>query len=119
MLKTAGTAGSWTGLIHHVGRTTGTLYETPIVAEPVDDGFLIALPYGPNMDWLNNVLARGAATLTHDGHTYDVDRPEVVPFADAASLYSDRDRRSLEQFRVEERLVLRKAGGGGGGGWGG
>ena len=49
------------------------------------------------------------ATITHDGHTYDVDRPEVVPFADAAGLYSDRDRRSLEQFRVEECLRLRKA----------
>jgi len=109
VLKTAGTAGSRTGVIHHVGRTTGTPYETPIVAEPVDEGFLIALPYGPNPDWLKNVLARGAATLTHDGHSYDVDRPEVVPFGEVADLYSDRDRRSLEQFRVEECLRVRKA----------
>ena len=54
-------------------------------------------------------LGLAVATITHDGHTYDVDRPEVVPFADAAGLYSDRDRRSLEQFRVEECLRLRKA----------
>ena len=109
VLKTAGTAGTRTAVIHHIGRTTGTPYDTPIVVEPIDEGFLIALPYGPNTDWLKNVLARGAATIMHDGHTYDVDRPEVVPFAEAAGLYSDRDRRSLEQFRVEECLRVRKA----------
>jgi deazaflavin-dependent oxidoreductase (nitroreductase family) len=109
VLKNAGTAGNRTAVIHHVGRTTGAPYETPIVAEPTDDGFLIALPYGPNTDWLKNVLARGAATILHDGHSYDVDRPEVVPIGDVAHLYAERDRRALESFRVEECLRVRKA----------
>jgi deazaflavin-dependent oxidoreductase (nitroreductase family) len=109
VLKTAGTPGSRTAVIHHIGRTTGQPYETPIVAEPIDEGFLIALPYGPNTDWLKNVLARGSATIVLAGHAHDVDRPEVVPLADAAHLYSERDLRSLRQFRVEECLRLRKA----------
>jgi hypothetical protein len=47
-------------VIHHVGRTTGARYETPVVARPTDDGFAIALPYGTGADWLQNVLGQGA-----------------------------------------------------------
>ena len=66
-LKSAGTSGSSTSVIHHVGRTSGRRYETPVVAVPIDDGYVVALPYGPNTDWLMNVLASGSARVAHDG----------------------------------------------------
>ena len=55
VLSSAGTAGNSVSVVHHVGRTTGRVYETPIGAVPTDDGFVIALPYGSNTDWLKNV----------------------------------------------------------------
>ena len=59
-------------------------------AVAIDDGFVIALPYGPNTDWLKNVLASGSATIVNEGNTYDVDRPEVVPMAEAGRYFSPR-----------------------------
>ena len=52
VLKSAGTPGSTSSVVHHVGRKSGTTYETPIDAVPTDEGFVIALPYGANTDWL-------------------------------------------------------------------
>jgi len=45
-------------LIDHVGRTSGSSYSTPVGAVPIEDGFVIALPYGLSADWLKNVLER-------------------------------------------------------------
>ena len=88
-LKSAGTPGANASVIRHVGRTTAA-YETPVGAVAIDDGFVIALPYGPNTDWLKNVLASGSATIVDEGNTYDVDRPEVVPMAEADRYFSPR-----------------------------
>ena len=68
VLKTAGTPGASASVVRHVGRTSGNAYETPVVAVATDGGFVIALPYGPNTDWLKNVLASGSATIVHEGH---------------------------------------------------
>ena len=66
VLKSAGTAGSPTAVVRHVGRTSGCKYETPIVVAQTDDGFAIALPYGMNTDWLKNVLSAGRGEF-YDG----------------------------------------------------
>ncbi len=38
-------------LVKHVGRRSGRHYQTPIIAVPVADGFVIALTYGSHVDW--------------------------------------------------------------------
>jgi deazaflavin-dependent oxidoreductase (nitroreductase family) len=110
VLKSAGTPGANASVIRHVGRTTGRAYETPVGAVAIDDGFVIALPYGPNTDWLKNVLASGSATIVDDGSTYDVDRPEVVPMAEADRYFSPQDRRAHSVFRVDQCLRVRRLG---------
>jgi deazaflavin-dependent oxidoreductase (nitroreductase family) len=79
VLRSAGSSGSPTAVVRHVGRTTGRAYQTPVVAAPIDDGFVIALPYGMNTDWLRNVLSNRWATITFDGEVCAVDEPAVVP----------------------------------------
>src|SRR5512147_1191921 len=37
--------------VRHVGRRSGKHYETPILVRPADGGFVIALTYGPEVDW--------------------------------------------------------------------
>jgi deazaflavin-dependent oxidoreductase (nitroreductase family) len=111
-LKSAGTPGAYASVIRHVGRTTGSAYATPVGAVATDDGFVIALPYGPNTDWLKNVLASGSAIIVDEGNTYDVDRPEVVPIAEAGRYFTPQDQRAHRLFGVEQCLRVRRLGSG-------
>ena len=108
-MKTAGTPGAYAAILRHTGRKTGTPYETPIGAVPTADGFVVALPYGMQADWLQNVLAAGSATIVHEGIVHPVDQPAVVPMAEAASLFPPDQTRALRLFKVEHCLLLRNA----------
>ncbi len=107
-LRTAGTPGSEIAVIRHTGRTSGRSYQTPVGAEPTDDGFVVALVYGPRSDWLKNVLASGSATIVHQGVSHLVGRPEVVPFGSVAHHFPDA--RSIRTFGVTEAVLLHKVG---------
>ncbi len=109
VLPMAGTAGSPYGVIRHVGRKSGQEYETPMQPVATDDGFAVALPYGMNTDWLQNVLAAGKATLVFDGATHDVEHPEIIPMAEANRLFPPQQQRMHNFFRVEHCLLLRHA----------
>ena len=108
-LRTAGTPGAYAAVIRHRGRVSGQAYETPVGAVPVDDGFLIALVYGPRTNWLRNVLAAGSATIVHEGRTYAVDRPQILPMREAAAHFSPGDRRGFHWIGTDEALRVRKA----------
>lgn len=107
-LKKSGSPGAKASVIRHIGRISGRAHETPVDAVGTDDGFVIALPYGPNTDWLKNVLASGSATIVHDGATHPVDRPGVVPTSVAAPLFSASDQRTHRLFGVAECLLVRR-----------
>jgi len=110
-MKTAGTSGAYASVIRHVGRTSGQVYETPVTAEPTDDGFVIATPYGPGADWVKNVLASGTATIVDEGVVHDVDRPEIVSMHSVESWFPDQDRRAHRLFGVDQCLRVRLAAG--------
>ena len=107
-LKSAGKEGSGTSVVRHVGRRSGRTYETPVIAARHDGHFLIALPYGKRTDWLKNVLAAGSATIVADGRSYEVDRPEVIPMADATACFGPREQRMHRQFHVDTALQVRQ-----------
>jgi deazaflavin-dependent oxidoreductase (nitroreductase family) len=107
-LRSAGKEGSSTSVVRHVGRRSGQTYETPVIAARHDDHFLIALPYGKRTDWLKNVLDKGSAAIVTSGHTYQVDRPEVIPMAEATAYFRPRDQRMQRQFHVESALKVRQ-----------
>jgi deazaflavin-dependent oxidoreductase (nitroreductase family) len=106
-MKTAGTPGAYASVIQHAGRSTGRPYATPMVPFPTDDGFVIALPYGPGTDWVKNVMASGSATIVHDGNTYRVVEPELVRVATAAPYMPEKEQRSLRRFAVDQCLRVR------------
>jgi len=107
-LRSAGKQGSGTSVVRHVGRRSGRTYETPVIAVQHDDSFLIALPYGERTDWLKNVLDQGSATIVTNGHAYEVDRPEVIPMAEATGYFRPREQRMQRRFRVEAALQVRQ-----------
>ena len=112
-MRSAGTPGAYASVIRHRGRTSGRPYETPVGAVAAGDGFVIALVYGSRTNWLQNVLASGSATIVHEGHTYQVDRPEIVPMQAVATAFTAGDQRSFRLYAVDQALRVRRAGPGG------
>jgi len=50
-------------VLTHTGRKSGRLYRIPVIAEPVENGFMFALTYGLKVDWYENVKAKGGCSL--------------------------------------------------------
>lgn len=109
-MRTAGTQGAYAGIIHHVGRTSGRGYQTPVGITPVDDSYVIVLPYGTRPDWVRNVLTAGTATLTQDGATHTVERPEVIPTRDVLASLDQSDQKAQGWFKVDQCLRLHAVG---------
>jgi deazaflavin-dependent oxidoreductase (nitroreductase family) len=107
-LRSAGKQGSGTSVVRHVGRKTGRSYETPVVAVEHDGSVYIALPYGKRTDWLKNVLATGSATVVTGGERYEVDRPEVIPMAEATGFFGAKEQRLHRRFSVDTCLHLQR-----------
>jgi deazaflavin-dependent oxidoreductase (nitroreductase family) len=103
-LRSAGQQGSTTSVVRHIGRRSGRTYQTPVVAVQHSDSFLIALPYGERTDWLKNVLHAGSAAIVTNGRTYEIDRPEVIPMAEATGYFRPREQRMHRQFHVDTAL---------------
>lgn len=109
VLRTAGRAGSKTSVVHHVGRTRGTSYRTPVVTALTADGFVIALPYGPRADWVRNVLAAGGASIERDGETVRVEAPRLVTRAEGNPYFAPKDQRTHRRFGIDDFLVVQQA----------
>ena len=66
------------GILTHVGRKSGKVYRTPINVFPVPNGFIIALTYSSQCEWVKNVLAAGGCELKTRGKKYQLSAPQVV-----------------------------------------
>lgn len=108
-MRSAGKPGAYASIVRHTGRRSGRAFQTPVVAFPSDEGFVIVLPYGTSSDWLRNVMASGTATIVHEGAEHQVDRPEVLPVADAPVEFPPRELRSHRTFGVDQCVVLHRA----------
>jgi len=85
-------------LVVHRGRSSGRTYRTPVNVFGTGDGFIMALTYGPDTDWVKNVQAAGGCELRTGGRVLRVAQPRV---------YRDESRRGI---RPVERQVLRLIG---------
>jgi len=66
------------GVIVHIGRKTRRQYRTPVVVFRRGDHFVIALTYGRDSQWVQNVLAQGGCDLETMGRTLQLTRPNLV-----------------------------------------
>lgn len=78
-------APGWAVVVHR-GRKSGRVFRTPLWAFRRDGGFVIALTYGPESDWVRNVLAAGGCQLESRRRHYDVDTPRVYRDDSAADM---------------------------------
>jgi deazaflavin-dependent oxidoreductase (nitroreductase family) len=82
------------GILTHVGRRSGRVYKTPVNVFRASKGFIIALTYSSQSEWVKNVLAAGSCELKTRGKKYQLSSPNVV---------HDPTRR---RFPIPVRLVL-------------
>ncbi|HJR25306.1 MAG TPA: nitroreductase family deazaflavin-dependent oxidoreductase [Acidimicrobiales bacterium] len=99
--RTIGRCAPWLpgfGVVHHVGRTSGRAYHTPVNVFRRGDGFVMALTYSSTADWVKNVRAAGGCELVNRRRRYRLVDPELVV---------DPTRRAI---KGPARLILRLAG---------
>jgi deazaflavin-dependent oxidoreductase (nitroreductase family) len=65
-------------IVSHVGRKSGRPYRTPVNAFRTDGGYIIALTYGAQSDWVKNVLAAGSCELLSWGGRVCLFDPIIV-----------------------------------------
>jgi len=73
-------------VLTHVGRVSGAEYRTPMDAHPVDGGYVFICNYGPESDWVRNVLASGSARLRAGGRDCDLTSPRMIDHDEAWAL---------------------------------
>jgi deazaflavin-dependent oxidoreductase (nitroreductase family) len=66
------------GILQHVGRKSSRVYRTPVNVFRTPEGFLIALTYGRECEWVRNVLAAGGCELETQGVRYRLSAPAIV-----------------------------------------
>ncbi len=86
------------GIITHVGRKSGRVYRTPVNVFRAPEGFLVALTYGRESEWVMNVVAAGGCHLETRGVRYHLSAPTIM---------RDPTRR---RFPIPVRIVLRLIG---------
>ncbi|MET9019799.1 nitroreductase family deazaflavin-dependent oxidoreductase [Actinopolymorpha sp. NPDC004070] len=95
-------------MVVHQGRTSGRRYETPVNVFGGPDNYVIALTYGPDADWVRNVLAAGGCEIVSKGETIRLTDPRVV-HDEARTDMPKRARFLLARFGVSDFLHLRRA----------
>ena len=65
------------GVVVHTGRKTGRQYRTPVNLFRHDNGYVIALTYGRDSDWVRNVLASAGCELESRGQTLRLTQPRL------------------------------------------
>ncbi|GHO49593.1 nitroreductase family deazaflavin-dependent oxidoreductase [Ktedonospora formicarum] len=93
-------------LLRHVGRRSGKTYEIPIMVWQVSDGFIIALTYGPQVDWLRNLRAAEQGSLRWHKREYVFQKPEFVDAQTALSAFPSFIRQVLSRLGTHEFVKL-------------
>jgi deazaflavin-dependent oxidoreductase (nitroreductase family) len=74
------------GVVIHRGRRSGREFRTPINLFRRRDGFVVALTYGSDSDWVKNVVAAGGCEVITRRRRYRLTDPQ---------LYVDEDRSEM------------------------
>jgi hypothetical protein len=94
------------GVVAHVGRYSGQVYATPVVAKLTSQGVVVPLPYGAHTDWCRNVLAAGGCTLRLNGAEYRLSSPHVVSPEIAEPLVPPANAWLWRHVGMKEYLLL-------------
>lgn len=93
-------------VVIHVGGTSGREYRTPVNVFRHGRDYVFALTYGPDVQWVKNVLAAGGCDLRVSGRTIKLTDPRKLNDPSRA-LVPLPVRLFLGFMRVDEFLTMR------------
>jgi deazaflavin-dependent oxidoreductase (nitroreductase family) len=93
------------GVIIHRGRRTDRLYKTPVNVFRHGGDYVVALTYGPESDWVKNVLAAGGCELITCGCRIPLVAPHIE-HDESRRLVPAVIRPMLRLLRVADFLYL-------------
>ncbi len=96
-------------IVRHVGRRSGREYRNPVSAYPLGDGFVIAILYGLESQWVHNAFAMGRLVLRTKGRDHLLVRPELIPPERALPAYPRWQRGQLRARKIEHFLWAHRA----------
>jgi deazaflavin-dependent oxidoreductase (nitroreductase family) len=70
-------------IVHHTGRKSGRSYSTLAAAFRMPQGFVLTPTYGPDADWVRNILASGEFDLDRRGQIHRLCNARLVPRREA------------------------------------
>jgi deazaflavin-dependent oxidoreductase (nitroreductase family) len=97
-------------VVHHVGRTSGRHYRTPVVAFRSAAGFVVPMTYGRDVDWARNVVRAHGCELEQTGRRFTLRNPRVVGFPAAAPHLPAVARSALRLANFPGYVLLDRAG---------
>jgi deazaflavin-dependent oxidoreductase (nitroreductase family) len=93
-------------VIHHVGRRSGRAYQTPVMAFPTAEGWVVALVYGDDVQWLQNARRPGGVALTRSGERHQVSQVRQLDAVTGAPLLPAWTRAVMRPARVRGYVLL-------------
>ncbi len=70
-------------IVTHVGRSSGRRYSTPLAAFTTESGYILTPTYGPEADWVKNVLSMPRIEMDRRGRSVALENARLVPRSDA------------------------------------
>ena len=95
-------------ILSHTGRKSGNLYRIPVIAEPYQSGFVIALTYGQKVDWFANVKAKGGCGLRWKNRDCVLVRPELIDMEAGLTAFPKLLRPLLRKSGTSDYVKLEK-----------
>ncbi|UCD44633.1 MAG: nitroreductase family deazaflavin-dependent oxidoreductase [Candidatus Bathyarchaeota archaeon] len=93
-------------VVIHRGRNSGRRYRTPIMAFPTETGFVFALTYGRNVDWVKNLMTSDGGSLESNGDEVPIHGIRFVKYADMKELFPFWFRIPLGIISVEDCIFV-------------
>lgn len=93
-------------ILRHEGRRTGKIYKIPIIAEPTENGFVIALTYGKKVDWCANVVAKDGCSLFWKNKEYLLNHPQFIDKELGLRVFPTLFRAGLKMMGIQYFLSL-------------
>lgn len=102
--RVAGRRGPFATVVH-VGRSTGKTYRTPVSVFVDGTTYRIALTYGPDADWVRNVMAAGEFWMEYRRTLVKLSTLQIVDAREAAAHVPAAVRAALHTIGTDHFLV--------------
>lgn len=93
------------GVIYHTGRKSGREYRTVLNVFRCQVGYVIAIAYGRQSDWVRNVMAKGSCDLVTMGRRMHLVHPRII-VDDTRRLVPPPWRPLLRLLKVQDFMLL-------------